>query len=146
VSTEDQVRKASEQFYAALNGMANGDTGAMADIWSHSAGVTTMHPIGGREVGWDEVRGPWAQVAELASGGQVKLADQLIQVSGDMAYEVGTEQGHFKLAGEQVSIDQRVTNIYRREGGAWKIVHHHADISPAMVKILQQLQAAAHAS
>jgi ketosteroid isomerase-like protein len=148
MSTEDQVRKASEQFYAALNRMANGDASSMADIWSHSATVTTMHPIGGREVGWDEVRGPWAQVAELASGGhgQVKLIDQLIQVSGDMAYEVGTEQGQFKLAGEQISIDQRVTNIYRREGGKWKIVHHHSDLSPAMVQVLKRLQAQPHFS
>jgi ketosteroid isomerase-like protein len=143
MSTEDEVRKASEQFYAALNRMANGDAGSLADIWSHSTVVTTMHPIGGREVGWDEVKGPWQQVAQLSSGGQVKLSDQLIQVSGDMAYEVGLEQGQFTLAGEQVSIKQRVTNIYRREAGGWKIVHHHADISPAMLDILSRLQAEA---
>jgi ketosteroid isomerase-like protein len=141
MSAEENVRKASEQFYAALNRMANGDAGPMADIWSHSATVTTMHPIGGREVGWDQVRGPWAQVAELSSGGQVKLSDQLIQVVGDMAYEVGTEQGQLKLAGQQVSIDQRVTNIYRQEDGTWKIVHHHTDLSPAMLDVLSRLQA-----
>ncbi|MCG8606139.1 hypothetical protein MJD09_14270 [bacterium] len=28
--------------------MANGDAGSMADIWSHGADVTVMHPIGGR--------------------------------------------------------------------------------------------------
>jgi ketosteroid isomerase-like protein len=139
MSTEDQVRKASEQFYAALNRMVNGDAGPLADIWSHSAAVTTMHPIGGRQVGWDEVRGSWEQVAQLASGGQVKLSDQLIQVSGDMAYEVGTEQGQARLAGQQVSLENRVTNIYRREAGAWKIVHHHTDISPGMLDVLRQL-------
>jgi len=48
---EDEVRKASEDFYAALNRMANGDAGSMADIWSHGADVTAMHPIGGRHVG-----------------------------------------------------------------------------------------------
>jgi ketosteroid isomerase-like protein len=141
MSAEDDVRKASEQFYAALNRMANGDASPMADIWSHSATVTTMHPIGGREVGWDQVREPWAQVAELSSGGQVKLSDQLIHVVGDMAYEVGTEQGQLRLAGQQVSIDQRVTNIYRQEGGVWKIVHHHTDLSPAMLDVLSRLQA-----
>jgi ketosteroid isomerase-like protein len=140
MSTEDQVRKASEQFYAALNHMANGDPSSMADIWSHSATVTTMHPIGGREVGWDQVKGPWGQVAQMASGGQIELNDQIIQVSGDMAYEVGTEQGQFTFAGEQVSIGQRVTNVYRREAGGWKIVHHHADISPAMLDVLSRLQ------
>jgi ketosteroid isomerase-like protein len=141
MSAENQVRQASQQFYAALNRMANGDASSMADIWSHSATITTMHPIGGREVGWDQVEGPWAQVAQLAAEGQIELNDQLIQVSGDMAYEVGTEQGQFMLAGEQVTIDQRVTNVYRREGGTWKIVHHHSDISPVMVDLISRLQA-----
>jgi ketosteroid isomerase-like protein len=141
MSTENEVRKASEQFYAALNRMINGDAGPLADIWSHSEAVTTMHPIGGRQVGWDEVGGSWEQVAQLASDGQVKLNDQLIQVSGDMAYEVGTEQGQAKLAGEEIAIEHRVTNIYRREAGGWKIVHHHTDVSPAMLDVLSRLQA-----
>jgi ketosteroid isomerase-like protein len=138
---EDKVRKASEQFYAALNRMLYGDAGPLADIWLHSKAVTTMHPIGGREVGWDKVGQTWEEVAKVFSGGQVKLSDQLIQVAGDMAYEVGTEQGQAKLGGQQVSNEQRVTNIYRREGGAWKIVHHHTDVSPAMVDALSRLQA-----
>jgi ketosteroid isomerase-like protein len=99
-----------------------------------------MHPIGGREVGWDQVREPWQQVASLSAEGQIQLNDQLIRVSGDLAYEVGTEQGQFTLAGEEVPVDQRVTNIYRRDAGGWKIVHHHADISPAMVGVLSRLQ------
>src|SRR3990170_694335 len=139
MSAEDAVRSASGQFYAALNRMLNGDAGPLAEIWSHSAAVTTMHPIGGREVGWDKVRDTWEQVAKLAADGQGKLRDQLIQVVGDMAYELGTEQGSVKLAGHQVSIEHRVTNIYRRESGAWKVVHHHTDVSPAMVEIISRL-------
>ena len=46
MSTEDEVRKASQQFYAALNRMANGDAGSMADIWSHSATVTSHTQTG----------------------------------------------------------------------------------------------------
>jgi ketosteroid isomerase-like protein len=117
MSTEDEVRKASEQFYAALNRMVNGDTGPLADIWSHKAAVTTMHPIGGLEVGWDKVSKSWQQVAQVFSEGQVNLSDQIIQVAGDMAYELGVEQGQAKLAGQQVTIEHRVTNIYRREVG-----------------------------
>ena len=139
MSAEGEVRKASEQFYTALNRMVNGDAGPLADIWSHSAAVTTMHPIGGRQVGWDEAKESWEQVAKLASDGQVKLSDQRIQVTGDMAYEVGTEQGQAKLAGKQVTIDHRVTNIYRRESGSWKIVHHHTDVSPAMLDVISRL-------
>jgi ketosteroid isomerase-like protein len=42
-----------------------------------------------------------------------------------------------------VRIEQRVTNVYRRESGAWKIVHHHADLSPAMIDVLSRLSAKA---
>ncbi|MGD2049765.1 MAG: nuclear transport factor 2 family protein [Chloroflexota bacterium] len=140
MSAENEVREASAQFYAALNSMANGNVGPMVDIWSHSEDVTTMHPIGGREVGWNEVEGPWAQVAGISSSGRVELDDQLIRVSDDIAYELGTERGQATMAGEQISFEQRVTNIYRREGGSWKIVHHHTDLSPAMVELLARLQ------
>jgi ketosteroid isomerase-like protein len=140
MSTEDEVRKASEQFYTALNRMVNGDALPLADIWSQGAGVTTMHPIGGREVGWDKVRASFAQVAEIASEGRIRLDDQLIRVTGDLAYELGFERGQAKFAGQQVSLDHRVTNIYRREAGSWKMVHHHTDVSPAMLDVLNRLQ------
>jgi ketosteroid isomerase-like protein len=102
-----------------------------------------MHPIGGRQAGWDEVRRSFEQVAQLASGGHAELRDQSIQVAGDVAYEVGVEHGQAKLSGEQVTIEQRVTNIYRREAGEWKIVHHRTDLSAAMLDILSRLQAEA---
>jgi ketosteroid isomerase-like protein len=140
MSTEDEVRKASEQFYAALNRMANGDARSLGDVWSQGADVTTMHPIGGREVGWDKVRGSFQQVAEIASEGRIRLDDQLIRVVGDLAYELGSERGQAKFAGQQISLDHRVTNIYRREAGSWKIVHHHTDVSPAMLDVLNRLQ------
>ncbi len=65
----------------------------------------------------------------------------MIQVFGDVGYELGTEQGHAKLGGEEISFEHRVTNIYRREAGAWKIVMHHTDVSPAMVAILKRMTA-----
>jgi ketosteroid isomerase-like protein len=142
MSSEDEVRTASAQFYAALNSMMVGDAAPLGDVWSHSASVSTMHPIGGRQTGWDEVRGSFEQVAQLASGGHAELRDQSLQVAGDMAYEVGIEQGQATLAGEQITIEQRVTNIYRREAGGWKIVHHHTDLAPAMLDLLRRLQAA----
>jgi ketosteroid isomerase-like protein len=141
MSTENEVHKASEQFYAALNRMVKGDAGSLSDIWSHNADVTAMHPIGGRQVGWDKVRESFQQVAQIASEGKVKLEDQIIQATGDLAYELGVERGQATLAGQQVTLDQRVTNIYRRETGSWKIVHHHTDVSPAMLDVLKRLQA-----
>lgn len=84
MSTEDDVRKASEQFYAALNRMANGDARLLAEIWSHDREVTTLHPIGGRQVGWDAVRTSFQQVADLASAGRIELRDQLVHVVGNV--------------------------------------------------------------
>jgi ketosteroid isomerase-like protein len=143
MSTEDDVRAASALFYAALNRMCNGDAGPLANVWSQGPSVTTMHPIGGREVGWDKVRGSFQQVAEIASDGRVRLDEQLIRVVGDLAYELGSERGQAKFAGQQVALDHRVTNIYRREAGSWKIVHHHTDVSPAMLDVLKRLQSKA---
>ena len=33
-----------------------------------------------------------------------------------------------------------VSNIYRREDGDWKVVHHHTDLSPAMQDVLRDLK------
>ena len=119
MSIEDKVRGASRQFYTAINRMANGDASQLTDIWSHSPTATTMHPIGGREVGWDAVRESFDKVAQLASEGKVELRDQLIRVVGDVAYEAGVEHGKLKLAGKQVTIEHRATNIYQRVAGVW---------------------------
>jgi ketosteroid isomerase-like protein len=140
MSTQDEVRNASNQFYAALNKMVNGSSQSLSDIWSHSSAVTTMHPIGGRQVGWKDVWATWDQTAQVASEGQVKLQDQFIQVVGDVAYEIGVENASFRIAGQKVTDQIRVTNIYQKEGGTWKIVHHHSDLSPAMVEVLHKLQ------
>jgi ketosteroid isomerase-like protein len=141
MSAESEVRAASEKFYSALNDMAKGDAGPMAQAWSHGATVTTMHPLGGRETGWDKVGPTWSEVAKLCSGGQVELTDQHIHAAGDMAYEVGAEKGHVTMGGHTVNIDHRVTNVYHRHDGTWKIVHHHTDLSPAMIDLLASLQA-----
>lgn len=135
----DEVRKASQQFYSALTSMLNGDADPLAEIWSHTASVTTMHPIGSREVGWEEVWNSWQQVAALSSEGRVVLSEQLIRVKGDLAYEVGVEKAQFRLAGQQLSGEARVTNVYERKAGTWKIVHHHTDPVPAMLEALGRM-------
>ncbi len=137
---EAEVRNASAQFYAGLNQMANGNIGQLREIWSHTGEVTTMHPIGGREVGWEAVRKSFEQVSQFASEGEVGLKDQLIRVVGDVAYEVGVEHGRLKLAGQPITIEHRVTNIYQRFADGWKLIHHHTDTSPAMLEVLGKLE------
>lgn len=142
MSTEDDVRAISRQFYAALNRMANGDATAMEAVWSHEEAVTALHPIGDRQVGWEAVRESFEAFARLASDGEIELKDPLISVEGALAYEVGLESGSLKLAGEAVTFEHRATNIYRRTDGAWQMTHHHADLSPAIMAVLDRLSAA----
>ena len=108
------------------------------EVWSHGSDVTALHPLGGRETGWREVRASWEQVAEGFSDGHVSIEDLVIvPLSDEVAYTLGTEQGQATLGDERVGIDWRVTNIYRREEGEWKMVHHHTDVSPALVEVLK---------
>ncbi len=143
MSTEDEVRQACDQYYAALNHLLNGDAELMMEVWSHSSDVTVMHPVAGLPVGWEQVCASWEQFAQLCSGGQVTLRDPLFRVGMDLAYVVGTNAVQATLAGETISFELRVTHIFRREAGAWKSIHQHADIVPAMQAILNRLQAAA---
>ena len=131
MAAEDEVRQASEQFYAALNSVLDGgNTGPMEQIWSHGSDVSAMHPFGGRMLGWDEVRDSWEQAAQAFSGGQVALDEMVVfAITEDAAYTLGTEHGQASIGEERVGIDLRVTNIYRREADGWKIVHHHTDFS-----------------
>ncbi|MCP4383280.1 MAG: nuclear transport factor 2 family protein [Hyphomicrobiales bacterium] len=137
--TENDLRDASDTFYAALSSMATGDAGSMAGIWTNSAEATAQHPIGGRDVGSDAVLASFGKVASIARGGSVEIVDRMIQVSGDVAVETGVEKGKIDIAGHHATIDHRVTNVYRKEAGGWKLVHHHTDLSPSMLDVLAKL-------
>lgn len=140
MSNEDEVREASGQFYAGLTKMLEGDLSLLESVWSHDATVTAMHPVDGREIGWDAVRKSFVPFSEFASDGSVELHDQIVRVLGDVAYEVGIESGKFSIAGKSITVGQRVTNIYRREDGQWKMIHHHTDVCPSMVDAVNSLQ------
>src|SRR5579864_5038439 len=129
VALEDEVRQASDRFYAALNQLLKGNPAPMSDVWSHGSDVSTMHPIGGRELGWDQVRQTWEQTSQALANvdlGEVTVSDLVvIPVGSDVAYTLGTEDIRGNVGGQSVSTGARATNVYRREGGVWKMVHHH---------------------
>lgn len=53
---------------------------------------------------------------------------EMVEVSVDMAYTLGFERFNGSIAGRPVEpVTVRVTHIYRREDGEWKIVHRHGD-------------------
>jgi ketosteroid isomerase-like protein len=49
--------------------------------------------------------------------------------SGDLGYAVGIERGRVTVTGSDGPQEMvlRVTQVFRREDGTWRLVHRHAD-------------------
>ena len=129
------VMDAETQFYAALNRMFTGSLDQMKDVWSHADDVTYMGPVGGFKVGWDQVLKDWDAQAAMKLGGKVQAADMRITLGRDIAVVNNYENGEnvdAKGAAQKVSI--RATNTFRKEDGKWKMIGHHTDLLPYLVK------------
>jgi ketosteroid isomerase-like protein len=137
--SEQQVQQASDRFYQSLNNLLGGDPSDMEKVWSHRDDVSTMHPLGGNEVGWEQVWRGWQMASQAISEGQARAHDLRVFVLGDVAYTTGMEDAHATLGGATVGFDARCTNIYRKEGGEWKMIHHHTDTSPEAVDAVKRL-------
>jgi ketosteroid isomerase-like protein len=135
----EEVRRASDQFYTALNAMFTGDLGPMREIWSHDEDVTQMGPFGKRLVGWKEVEGDFQRAASMIKSGKVVAKDVLVEATADMGYTTCVEQGeNIDRDGKKIAVDHRATSIFRREGGKWKLVHHHTDLGVELQRAMQQ--------
>ena len=53
--------------------------------------------------------------------------------SGGLAYTVGYERNRVRVDGVPTTYMLRVTHVYRREDGQWRIVHRHGDRPPESV-------------
>jgi len=142
MAVEDEVRQASDRFYGALNQMlSRGDVGPVKAVWSQGQTGSTMHPTGGRQVGRDEILAEWEQAGPAFSDGRATADDLVvIPLAEDVAYTIGIERFEGKVAGETLRGEWRDTNIYKREDGGWKMVHHHTDASPELIELLRRLQ------
>lgn len=111
----------------ADNALLNGDPQPRMELWSHHDPVTIL---GARWAasGWDQVSEAFRWLASHFSNGEFHLEVIAAGVSGDLAYTVGHERARACFDGGPVDpIRLRVTHIYRRENGEWKIAHRHAD-------------------
>lgn len=132
---EKAVKSAAAGFYAALNKMFAGDLDPMKEVWSHADDVTYMGPGGGFQVGWDQVLKSWEAQAAMKLGGKVEAANMRITVGQDMAVVSNYENGENANArGEPQKVSIRATNVFRKEGGKWKMIGHHTDLLPYLAK------------
>jgi ketosteroid isomerase-like protein len=101
-----------------------------------------MGAWGGYEQGWTAVgpRYDWAAARFRDSGAQVQVDYLASGVNGELAYTVAIERSEVRLVDQDhpAPMALRVTHIFRKEDGVWKLVHRHADplmgkTSPATV-------------
>jgi ketosteroid isomerase-like protein len=114
--------------------MARGNPELRLALWSKREPVTLLGPQGPVVSGWDQLDRVFRWAAALLA--PQKATDfhynvEVAEVGGELAYTVGYERYTAQSAsgsGETVTV--RVTQVYRRENGEWKIVHRHSDIAP----------------
>jgi ketosteroid isomerase-like protein len=108
----------------------NGDAAPRFAVWSSSKPVTVlgawMSGSGAEEVG-DIFRQLESSFSDCTSYSHEVIAADVI---GDMAYTVGYEHTSASVNGEPRKYTLRVTQVYRREEGEWKVAHRHADAVP----------------
>ena len=112
---------------AAEHALCRGDAGPRSETWSHHEPVTLFGAAAVRR-GWDEVN----STSHWLAGRFTDLRDYELELltsgaSGDLAYTVGFEHKTVVVDGRLATYTLRVTHVYRREDGVWKIVHRHGD-------------------
>jgi ketosteroid isomerase-like protein len=132
-STE-MIRKATDEFYIALNQMFVGNISPMEQVWSHGDDVTYTGPTGGIHVGWSNILPIWQEQAKLKLGGKVDAKDLHVVAGSDLALVSNYEVGENTINGETQKVELRATNIFRKEDGHWKMIGHHTDLLPWLVK------------
>ncbi len=109
----------------------NGDAAPLGDISAKTSRVTFFSPAGGFEEGADHVFSIQKRSAEqfAPGGGDTHLEVLQTGATTDIAYWVGLQRATATLRenNKTVPFNLRVTEIFRREGGEWKLVHRHAD-------------------
>ena len=125
---DKEILAATTLFYTALNTALQGDFDPLSAVWSHRPDISDLSADGGQEFGWNEVHAHILNMSRLYPSGKISAQNVKVVADGDIGYSVCTEAGQMRSAdGPMVKFSQRATNIFRREGGQWKLIHHHAD-------------------
>ncbi len=129
--TEDFLAAVLPRQVAAGTAVHNGDADLWVSVWSRSDPVTLfgarLSRSGAADVqAFNEQLGDWfrdcsSYEIELVAAG----------VSGDLGYTVAYEKTTASVRGGPAEpYTLRVTHVYRREQGEWRVVHRHGDAVP----------------
>jgi ketosteroid isomerase-like protein len=128
--TEEFLAEMLPKQRAAEQALHNGKVAPRLALWSRNDPLTVY---GARlsVSGWADIEPTFHTVASWFSDStEFEFKVIAAGASGDLAYTVGYEHNQVKLEGEPRTYTLRVTHVYRREHGQWRIVHRHADTPP----------------
>lgn len=115
----------------AATSYINGDAGPLGELAAKESPATFFSPGGGYVQTAEQVRDRYAGDAKNFKAGSGEGHFEILHQgsSGDLGYWVGFQRATTKLAGnpDPVPFNLRITEIFRRENGEWKLIHRHAD-------------------
>jgi ketosteroid isomerase-like protein len=105
--------------------------------WSHDEPVTLFGAGVPYRCGWPSVRETFDWVASTFTACDDYTFELLTAgVDRELAYTVGIERYcATRNSGATVDHEIRVTHVYRREAGGWRIIHRHGDHVPRDVMV-----------
>ena len=119
-----------EQSHLAWAEFVNGNPEPAKKLFSQREDVTIGNPFGPVRRGWRQVAETMERAASLYRDGEVIRFESMAKyATAELAYIVEVERYQAKVGGRQdvTPVSLRVTSIFRREDGFWKITHRHAD-------------------
>lgn len=114
----------------AAQASMNGQAGPLDRMAATACPASFFPPNGGHEEGAYRVADVYANESRsFAEGGDTTLEILHSDSVGDLAYWTGLQHAKVRLAGhdEPVEMHLRITELFRHEDGAWKLIHRHAD-------------------
>ena len=124
---EEQVLKANQSFYSALQEM---NLREMEALWLQESWVRCIHPGWNLLEGWDAVRESWQHIFENTNFMRVSVGVQSVRVENSTAWVCCTEKISSVAEDRFDSVYVQATNIFERRDGIWYLVHHHASPLP----------------
>lgn len=115
MSEHNAVLFANEAFYAAF---ASRDAAAMEDAWAATAPVSCIHPGWEALHGREEVMASWRSILDGEHAPAIEFRAPRAHIYGGAAVVVCFEE----IAGDYLI----ATNVFTREDGRWRMVHHQA--------------------